>query len=131
MHVELPDTLSPDILEKARPAIDALRVLLDAGSPPAGLTAESLTALLILASGVSLAVAEEDTDLNPSEAALRLGMARPSVMRLIAHGDLPSRKESGHYVLSPRDLRSFQGRLATARREALANLAAMAGEYDF
>ena len=131
MHVELPGAVTSALLDQARPAIAALRALLDAGSTPPGVSADSLEALLTLAGSVSLAAAEEETDLSPSEAALRLGMARPSVMRLIARGELASRKDSGHYMLSPRDIRSFQGRLAAVRAEALASLDAMAGEYGF
>ncbi len=58
-------------------------------------------------------------------------VARPSVMRLIARGELSSRKEGGHYVLSPRELRSFQTRLAAVRREALSELTDMAEEFAF
>ena len=81
--------------------------------------------------GLLEAATEDDADLSPSEAAGRLRMARPSVMRLITRGELPSRKEGGHYVLSPRDLRSFQLRLAATRRETLTGLTRMAKEFGF
>jgi len=58
-------------------------------------------------------------------------MARPSVMRLIARGELSSRKDGGHYILSPRELRSFQIRLASVRREALTGLTGMVDEFGF
>jgi len=51
------------------------------------------------------------------------------VMRLIARGELPARKDGGRYVLSPRDVRMFRVRLGAVRREALNNLAAMADEF--
>jgi uncharacterized protein YbjQ (UPF0145 family) len=52
-------------------------------------------------------------------------------MRLIARGELSSRKDGGHYVLSPREVRSFQARLASVRREAMSDLTDMAEELGF
>jgi excisionase family DNA binding protein len=131
MDIELPDTISAETIRQAQPAVDALRALLADGVLPAGLTADALNALLTIAEGVAQAASEDNTDLNPSEAAERLRMARPSVMRLIARGELSSRKDGGHYVLSPRELRSFQARLASVRREALSDLAATVDEFGF
>ncbi len=131
MYVELPDTVSSATLDQARPAVDILRVLLTGGGLPSGLNPESVSALLTVMAGLLEAAAEDDADLSPSEAAGRLRMARPSVMRLITRGELPSRKEGGHYVLSPRDLRSFQLRLAATRRETLTGLTRMAKEFGF
>jgi excisionase family DNA binding protein len=127
----LPDTISAETIQQARSAMAGLRALLAEGALPAGISARSVGALLAIAEGVSQAAAEDNTDLNPSEAAERLHMARPSVMRLIARGELSSRKDGGHYVLSPRELRSFQARLAAVRREALIDLAAMVDEFGF
>jgi len=131
MDIELSDTISAEIIQQAKPAVTALRALLADGALPAGLAAHAVEALLTIAEGVAQAAAEDNTDLNPSEAAERLRMARPSVMRLIARGELSSRKDGGHYVLSPRELRSFQARLAAVRREALGELAAMVDEFGF
>ena len=131
MDIELPDTISDETIQQAQSAVTVLRALLTNGALPAGLTAEGVDALLTIAEGVAQAAAEDNTDLNPSEAAERLRMARPSVMRLIARGELSSRKDGGHYVLSPRELRSFQARLASVRREALSDLAAMVDEFGF
>jgi excisionase family DNA binding protein len=131
MDIELPDTISVDTIEQAQPAVAALRALLSERALPAGLTAGAVGALLTIVEGVAQAAAEDNTDLNPSEAADRLRMARPSVMRLIARGELSSHKDGGHYVLSPRELRLFQARLATVRREALSDLAALVDEFGF
>jgi excisionase family DNA binding protein len=131
MDIELPDTISAETLQQAQPAVSALRALLADGALPTGLPADAVDALLTIAEGVAQAAAEDNTDLNPSEAAERLSMARPSVMRLIARGELSSRKDGGHYVLSPRELRSFQARLASVRREALSDLAALVDEFGF
>jgi hypothetical protein len=131
MEIELPDTISAETIEQAQPAVTTLRALLADAALPAGLPADAVGALLTIAEGVTQAAAEDNTDRNPSEAADRLRMARPSVMRLIARGELSSRKDGGHFVLSPRELRSFQARLASVRREALTDLAAMVDEFGF
>ncbi|HEX3993712.1 MAG TPA: helix-turn-helix domain-containing protein, partial [Acetobacteraceae bacterium] len=108
MEIDLPDTISGETLQQAQKAAAALRTLLGEMTLPAGLDAAAVSALLTVVDCVAQAAAEDNTDLNPSEAAERLRMARPSVMRLIARGELSSRKDGGHYVLSPRELRSFQ-----------------------
>ena len=131
MDIELPDTISAETIQQAQPAVEALRALLADGVLSPGLTTESLGALLAVMEGVAEAATGDIADLSPSEAAERLRMARPSVMRLIARGELSSRKDGGHYVLSPRELRSFQTRLASIRREALGDLTAMADEFGF
>jgi excisionase family DNA binding protein len=131
MDIELPDTISAETIQRARPAVTALHVLLTDGILPAGFTVESLGALLTIMEGVAEAATGDNADLSPSEAAERLRMARPSVMRLIARGELSSRKDGGHYVLSPRELRSFKTRLASVRREALSDLTWMADEFGF
>lgn len=130
MDVDLPETISAETIQRARPAAAALRRLLTGGTLPAGVASDALDALLTIMDGVAEA-AGDSSDLSPSEAAERLRVARPSVMRLIARGELSSRKEGGHYVLSPRELRSFQMRLAPVRREALSDLTAMAEEFGF
>ena len=131
MDIELPDTISAETIQQAQPAVTALRVLLTDGTLPASLTVESMDALLTIAEGVAHAATEVTADLSPSEAAERLRMARPSVMRLIARGELSSRKDGGHYVLSSRELRFFQVRLASVRHGALSDLAGMTDEFGF
>jgi excisionase family DNA binding protein len=131
MDIELPDTISAETIQRARPAVTALRVLLTEGTLPAGFTVESSGALLTIMDGVAEAATGDNADLSPSEAAERLRMARPSVMRLIARGELSSRKDGGHYVLSPREVRSFKTRLASVRGEALSDLTWMADEFGF
>ncbi len=131
MDIELPDTISADTIQRAQPALAALRALRDDGALPSNLPADALDALLAIMGGVTEAGLEDSADLNPSEAAERLRIARPSVMRLIARGELSSRKDNGHYVLSPRELRAFQARLASVRREALSDLTSMAEEFGF
>ena len=128
LDIDIPERVTAQTIAAALPAVDALRALPPDGALPAGLTAASLDALLAVMDAVIRAAEEDKIDLTPSEAAQRLRMARPSVMRLIARGDLQARREGGHYVLTPREVRLFQGRLAAARREAFATLATMARE---
>ncbi len=108
-----------------------MRAWLTGDALPAGLTNQALEALLTIVEAVAEAATGDNADLSPSESADRMRMARPSVMRLIARGELSSRKDGGHYVLSARELRSFQTRLASIRREALSDLTAMADEFGF
>ena len=131
MEIELPDTITAETIDHATHAVAALRELLAGGALPPGVPEDSLGALLTIMDGVAQAASGDTSDLSPSEAADRLRVARPSVMRLIARGELSSRKDGGHYVLSPRELRSFQARLASIRREALSDLTGMAEEFDF
>jgi excisionase family DNA binding protein len=131
MEIELSDTISVETIQLAQQAATVLRAQLADGALPAGLTTEGVNALLTITDAAAKAAAQDNTDLSPSEAAERLQMARPSVMRLIARGELSSRKDGGHYVLSPRELRSFQARLALVRREALSDLSALVDEFGF
>ena len=131
MDIELPDTVSAETIQRARSAVRSLHAMLADAALPTGLTAEALDALLTIMDGVVEASIDDNVDLSPSDAANRLRVARPSVMRLIARGELSSRKDGGHYVLSPRELRSFQTRLASVRRESLSDLTGMAEEFEF
>ena len=131
MNLELPDSVTAETLLQAKPAVETLHRLLSTGTPPDGITIASLTAVLTILHGVALAAAEDNTDISPSEAAERLGVARPSIMRLIARGELSSRKEGGHYVLSPRELRAFQARLSAVRREAMGDMTRMVEQFGF
>ena len=128
MDIALPDTVTAELLSKARGTVEALAAL---DAPPPGLDPDSIQALVTVMRAVLEAAAEDQGDLSPSNAAARLRIARPSVMRLIARGELLARKEGGHYVVSPRDLRAFQTRMAAIRRDALSGLTAMAEEYGF
>jgi len=131
MDIALPDTITAETIQRARQAADALATLAAAGALPDGITQDALEALQAIMASLAEAAIEDSSDLSPSEAAERLRVARPSVMRLIARGELSSRKDGGHYVLSPRELRAFQARLASVRREALSDLTAMADEFGF
>lgn len=129
MDIEAPDASLAPTLTLAATATEALRALLPDGPFPPGVIAPALTALIAIMDHVTRAATEDKIDLSPTQAATRLRMARPTVMRLIARGELIARKDGGHYVLAPRDVRLFQTRLDAARREAFSTLTAMAGEF--
>jgi excisionase family DNA binding protein len=129
MEIDLPDTISADRIQQAGHAAATLRGWLADGALPGELTADGLRALLAIMDAVVEAASGDNADISLSEAAERLRVARPSVMRLIARGELSPRKDGGHYVLSPRELRSFQARLAAVRREAFGDLSSMAEEF--
>ncbi len=131
LDIELPDTISAETIELARPAVAALHAVLAQGALPPGVTADGLAALLTVMEGVAVAATGDHADLSLSDAADRLRVARPSVMRLIARGDLSSHKDGGHYTLSARELRSYQTRLGLVRRDALSDLTAMTEEFGF
>jgi len=71
MDIDLPDTISVETIQRARPAIDALRAMLSDHAQPPGVTAEALSALLAIMDGVSEAATGNDSDLSPSDAAER------------------------------------------------------------
>jgi hypothetical protein len=70
-------------------------------------------------------------EISPQEAADILGMSRPSVMRLIAKGDLHPRKVLSRNKLSRAEVVAYQNRLSRQQRQALVNLTALSEEYDF
>ena len=129
MEIELPGSITPRTLDAARAAAASLRTVLADGAPPAGVNAGDLTALLEVIEAVTAIAAEDAGDLSPSQTADRLLVSRPSVMRLIARGELSARKDGGHYWIAPRDVRAFQTRVAAIRRETFADLALMAREF--
>jgi excisionase family DNA binding protein len=131
MDIELPGSITPRTLDAARAAALALRAGLAERGPPEGVAAADLIALLTVIEAMTDAATEDAGDLSPSQTAERLATSRPSVMRLIARGDLPARKDGGHYWVAPRDVRAFQTRIAAIRREAMADLVRMTNEFGF
>ena len=73
----------------------------------------------------------EDEEISPQDAAAILKMSRPSVMRLIEKRLLPAHKVHSHNRLSRADVIAYRDKQAEVRRHAMAELAAIAEEYDF
>ncbi len=70
-------------------------------------------------------------DISPMEAAAILQMSRPSVMRLIAQGQLHPRKVLSHNKLSRAEVETYQIEQSRQQREALSNLVTLTEDYDF
>jgi hypothetical protein len=70
-------------------------------------------------------------EISPQEAAAILQMSRPSVMRLIAKGQLHPRKVLSHNKLSRAEVVNYQIEQSRQQRQALSNLVALTEDYDF
>jgi hypothetical protein len=70
-------------------------------------------------------------EISPQEAADILRMSRPSVMRLIEKGLLHPRKILSRNKLSRTEVVNYQIEHSRQQRQALRNLVALTGEYDF
>jgi excisionase family DNA binding protein len=79
-------------------------------------------------SAVSFVAADE---ISPQEVAAILQMSRPSVMRLIAKGQLHPRKVLSHNKLSRAEVEAYQIEQSRRQREALSNLVTLTEDYDF
>jgi hypothetical protein len=71
-----------------------------------------------------------DDEISPQEAAAILQMSRPSVMRLIAKGQLHPRKVLSHNKLSRAEVVNYQIEQSRRQREALSNLVGLTEDYD-
>ena len=74
--------------------------------------------------------ANAEVELSPQDAAERLRMSRPTVMRLISQGKLGARQVGSHYRLSETEVMRYKERQATIRRQGLDDLAAFSQEFD-
>lgn len=72
-----------------------------------------------------------DDEISPQEAAAILQMSRPSVMRLIAKGQLHPRKVLSHNKLSRTEVVNYQIEQSRQQRQALSNLVTLTEDYDF
>ena len=70
-------------------------------------------------------------EISPQEAAAILQMSRPSVMRLIAQGQLHPRKVLSHNKLSRAEVVNYQIEQSRQQSQALSNLVALTEDYDF
>jgi hypothetical protein len=146
MQVELSDEISPVDLENAREVAAALCLLLskcgsdldafvvEAGGAHVRLQPDRLLSLVKLIDGVastSPQAGDERDEIPPDTAAELLGMAPPSVMRLIERGYLHARVTEGGCRLSRTEVLSYKARQAVIRREALSELVKLTQEHGF
>jgi excisionase family DNA binding protein len=82
-----------------------------------------------LASGLGVTVAPMNAMLTTQEAADFLGIARPTLVRILERGEIPMDKPGRHRFVRLQDLVAYQGRQRERRRAALDELV-RAGEAD-
>lgn len=83
-----------------------------------------------LSSGMGVTVAPMNAMLTTQEAADFLGVARPTLVRILERGDLPMERPGRHRFVRLKDLVEYQERLRAERRSALETMVADAEEND-
>jgi excisionase family DNA binding protein len=81
-----------------------------------------------LSSGMGVTVAPMNAMLTTQEAADFLGVARPTLVRMLDRGDLPMERPGRHRFVQLKDLVEFQQRERVRRREALQDMSRQAEE---
>lgn len=81
------------------------------------------TALTNLLAGTAVTIATQRTQLTTQEAADLLGISRPTVVRLLDTGEIPSTRPGRHRRVELADVLEYQRRLRDQRAHALAELA--------
>jgi excisionase family DNA binding protein len=81
-----------------------------------------------LSSGMGVTVAPLNAMLTTQEAADFLGVARPTLVRILDRGDLPMERPGRHRFVRLKDLVDYQARERTQRREALEEMVRQAEE---
>lgn len=83
-----------------------------------------------LAGGMGVTVAPMSAMLTTQEAADFLGIARPTLVRILERGDLPMVKPNRHRFVRLEDLVEYQASIQKDRRSALEQLVADAEDDD-
>jgi excisionase family DNA binding protein len=86
-----------------------------------------------LSQGMAISIAPHNTMLTTQEAADLLNISRPTLVRLLADGEIPHTMRGRHRRVMLRDVLAYQDRTRTERREALDQIAAEgeeAGLYE-
>jgi excisionase family DNA binding protein len=79
-----------------------------------------------LSNGMGVTVAPMNAMLTTQEAADFLGVARPTLVRMLERGDLPMERPGRHRFVRLQDLVDYQQRERARRREALEEMARQA-----
>ena len=108
-------------------SMDGFVVMID-GKPhevPAGLTKVILHVIERAGEGGALTVKTMPDELTTTVAADMLGVSRPTLMKLIASGEISAREVGSHKRLRAQDVLAFRAKRLTAQREAFGRLRGM------
>ena len=86
-----------------------------------------------LAGGLAVTIAPQTARLTTQEAADRLGISRPTLVRLLERGDIPMTKPGRHRFVQLSDLEAYEAAQRLRRRDILDRMQAeadAAGLYD-
>lgn len=83
-----------------------------------------------MANGLAITVMPRHTMLTTQEAADMLGISRPTLVKLLADGELPYEQRGRHRRLLLTDLLEYQQRARTERNRQLDALVNEAGEHN-
>ena len=86
--------------------------------------------LATLASGGTVSISDVPKVLSTTEAARILGISRPTLMKRVRSGEIPSFKVGSHTRLNFDDVVTFQGDRENARKTALDRLRNLEFELD-
>ncbi|GAB4582822.1 helix-turn-helix domain-containing protein [Nocardia sp. IFM 10818] len=89
---------------------------------PAELSALVNQVLELVGRGCTVTVASIPSELTTTTAAKILGVSRPTLMKLIGEGELPSHKVRSHTRLLSKDVLAYRDRLRDRQRQAFGQL---------
>lgn len=80
--------------------------------------------------GRDIRIVTAPKELTTSAAARAIGVSRPTLMKMIAAGELPAHKVGSHTRLKPEDVTAFLQARQEQQREAMRQLLAFSDEFD-
>ena len=86
--------------------------------------------LTAMANGETVTISTIPQELTTSEAASLLGISRPTLMKLIDDGDLPSHKVGSHHRIRSGDLMAFRRARRERERAAFQRLLELEGDQE-
>lgn len=86
--------------------------------------------LTAMAKGETVTISSIPQELTTSEAASMLGISRPTLMKLIDDGDLPSHKVGSHHRIRSGDLMAFRRARRERERAAFQRLLELEGDQE-
>lgn len=86
--------------------------------------------IAMMAQGKHVVIGTMPEELTTSVAAEQLGISRPTLMKLIRSGELPSHKVGSHHRVKHADIEAFRQKRLARQAEAFEALHALEGELD-